>query len=226
MLPNERQLITDLFERMRSYGAPQKDTEAEALIVQLARQNPDAGYMLVQSVLVQEQALAQAQEQINGLESRVRQLEAGSARAAPQAGGGSFLGGLFGGGRQAAAAAPPPRRVPAMGNNPAAARGPWGGAPAQPTQAAAGGGFMRSAMATAAGVAGGVLVANAISNMMNGGSAAQAAGSTGGSSEQAAADSTAQPDLGNNDPGTYEQTYDEADNTWADDAGGGGDFDL
>jgi hypothetical protein len=223
MLPNERQLIADLFERMRSFGAPQKDAEAEAFIVQLARQNPDAGYMLVQSVLVQEQALAQAQQQIEALESRVRQLEAGGARPAAAAGG-SFLGGLFGGGRPAAA---PARGVAAMGNNPAPARGPWGGAAAAPAPAAAaGGGFMRSAMATAAGVAGGVLAANAITSMMSGGGAAHAAGASPSQTDTSSGSSEATAnDLGNNDPGTYEQTYDEADNTWAD-GGGGGDFDL
>ena len=57
MTPEERQLISGLFERMRSYGAPDKDRDAEALIAREVRANPDATYMLVQSVLVQEQAL-------------------------------------------------------------------------------------------------------------------------------------------------------------------------
>jgi len=51
MTPEERQLISGLFERMRSYGAPDKDRDAEALIAREVRANPDATYMLVQSVL-------------------------------------------------------------------------------------------------------------------------------------------------------------------------------
>ncbi len=75
MTPEERQLISDLFDRMRSYGAPEKDREAEDLIYRSVRANPDAPYLLVQSVLVQEQALQQADERMRDLEARVRELE-------------------------------------------------------------------------------------------------------------------------------------------------------
>ena len=94
MTPDERQLITGLFDRMRAFALPQKDREAEALINQAVRAMPDAPYMLVQSVLVQEQALEAANARVQELEARVRDLEQG---AQPQQGGGSFLGGLFGG---------------------------------------------------------------------------------------------------------------------------------
>jgi hypothetical protein len=60
MTPDERQLITGLFDRMRAFALPQKDREAETLINQAVRAMPDAPYMLVQSVLVQEQALEAA----------------------------------------------------------------------------------------------------------------------------------------------------------------------
>ena len=110
MTPDERQLINGLFDRMRAYDLPQKDREAEALINQAVRATPDAPYMLVQSVLVQEQALEAANARVQELEARVRELEG----AQPQQGGGSFLGGLFGGAR------PDPERrsssVPAIGS--------------------------------------------------------------------------------------------------------------
>src|SRR5215475_12653835 len=77
MNADERQLITQLFERMRSYGAPAKDREAEALINQLVRANPDAVYMLVQSVLVQEQALEATNARVQELEEQLRSLEEG-----------------------------------------------------------------------------------------------------------------------------------------------------
>ncbi|KAB2910957.1 MAG: DUF2076 domain-containing protein, partial [Hyphomicrobiaceae bacterium] len=110
MTPDERRLITDLFDRMRSFGAPEKDREAEALINQSVRAVPDAPYMLVQSVLVQEQALEAANSRVQELEERVRALEDGG-RARPESSG-SFLGGLFGSGRPAI---PPRSSVPQVG---------------------------------------------------------------------------------------------------------------
>jgi hypothetical protein len=49
--PEEQQLISDLFDRMRSFGVTVKDREAEVLINQSVRSFPDAPYMLVQSAL-------------------------------------------------------------------------------------------------------------------------------------------------------------------------------
>lgn len=188
----ERQLITGLFDRMRGFGRVEKDREADALIGDLMRQTPDAGYLMVQSVLVQEQALQNAGARIEQLEARVRELE---ARGQPQSsqGGGSFLGGLFGGGRtsvpsagnQSAGFSGRPastysssspgfgQQAPGYGQQPMAPQGsPWGQpqmgqAPMQPPQRG-GGGFMSSALTTAAGVAGGMLLANSISSMFGG----------------------------------------------------------
>ena len=42
MSPDERQLIADLFERMRSFGPVDKDRDADTLIVQAVRATPDA----------------------------------------------------------------------------------------------------------------------------------------------------------------------------------------
>lgn len=177
MNQEERQLITELFDRMRGFGKPEKDRDADSLIAQSVRANPDASYMLVQSVLVQDNALKMADQRIQDLEAHVQDLEAQASKsqAAPQSGG--FLGGLFGGSRPAAS-------VPTAGRGyaqqPAASPGgPWGGrqaaAPAQmapmqaaPAAASGGGGFMKTAMATAAGVAGGMMAASAIQNMMGG----------------------------------------------------------
>ena len=72
MTPEERDLIAGLFERMRGMGAIDKDREAEDLIARSVRQVPDAAYMLVQSVLVQEHALQEAGGRIEELEDRVR----------------------------------------------------------------------------------------------------------------------------------------------------------
>ncbi len=75
MTPEERQMITGLFDRMRSYGTPEKDREADTLINEAVRSTPDASYMLVQSVLVQEHALQEAGNRIKDLEEQVRSLQ-------------------------------------------------------------------------------------------------------------------------------------------------------
>lgn len=229
MTPEERQLVTDLFDRMRSFGSPEKDRDAEAIINQSVRAMPDAPYMLVQSVLVQEHALREAGKRIEDLEAQVRSLQGeGPPRALAGSG---FLGGLLGGG---GAASQPGSSVPAIGSR-AVTSGPgerqgWGGQP-PPQQAApaAGGGFLRSAMTTAAGVAGGMLAAGAISNMLGSGSTGSAgAGGAGTAStaqqtppateaQQAKAE---QPQ--NDDASVQDASYGEEDSEWGD----GGDLEV
>jgi hypothetical protein len=221
MNADERQLITQLFERMRNYGAPDKDREAEALINQLVRANPDATYMLVQSVLVQEQALEAANTRLRDLEEQLRSMDEGprSRRS------GGFLGGYWGG----RGADEPRSSVPQVGARatPSAypsrdeGRSPWSqnppppqAAPAQP--APSGGGFMRSALATAAGVAGGVLVADSIRNMLGGGAHA---GPHLGSGDTYVEDDTYVDDR-DNDPGTEQAANEDDGNDPAFDSGG------
>jgi hypothetical protein len=149
MQAQERELITGLFGRLQPFEAQPRDGEAEALIRDLVARQPSAPYLLVQTVLVQEQALKAAQERIAELEAK-----AGAAPAAP-----GFLGsapkiGPWGASPAAPADAPqpvPPTRSPLQ-----AALAP------QP----AGGGFLRSAMTTAAGVAGGALLFEGIRSLM------------------------------------------------------------
>jgi len=245
MTPDERQLITGLFDRMRGFSLTDKDGEAETLINQQVAGMRDAPYMLVQSVLVQEHALQQADARIRDLEEQVRQLE---SEARPQAGGsGSFLGGLFGGSRPAAEPARGPTSVPAIGSRATPSvydnqqgwtpQGPGqqpGGPFAQAAQPG-GGGFLRSAMTTAAGVAGGMLVAGAISNMLGGQSAhagTQAGSQPGSGASQSASDAaggskeTAQTqDAATARDDAYQDGYQDAadDAGWGDD---GGDFDI
>jgi hypothetical protein len=229
MTPEERQLITGLFERMRSFGAPEKDREAEAAINDAVRAMPDAPYMLVQSVLVQEHALREAGKRIEDLEAQVRSLQGEGPPRAP-AGSGSFLGGLLGGGRPAAQSQ---TSVPPIGSRAVPSgideRPGWGGQPS-PMRASpeAGGGFLRSAMTTAAGVAGGMLAAGAISNMLGRGSAAGSGGSGGAgttsSAQQTPPAEQAQPAKAeqprSDDAAVQDASYEE-DSDWED----GGDFD-
>jgi hypothetical protein len=172
MTPEERSLINGLFDRMGSFGTPEKDRDAEALIGQRIRAMPDAPYMLTQSVLVQEQALEAANRRVQELEERVQALE--QDMGAPPQRSGSFLGGApasrWGNqeGRSGSVPQVGARSTPSGYAEPA----PWQSVPPRggpaPEAGGGGGGFMRSAMATAAGVAGGMLVAESIRNMMGG----------------------------------------------------------
>jgi hypothetical protein len=214
MTPEERQLIAGLFDRMRSYGLPDKDREAETLINQSVRANPDAPYMLVQSVLVQEQALQAANDRVTQLEDELRELR-GDARAPARSGG--FLSGVWGGGRREE----PRSSVPTIGARPAPAAwsqsAPQQQQPAQAQQqpTGGGGGFMKSALATAAGVAGGMLLADSIRSMMTGGAHAS----------PAATETTEYVDERNNDPGTYDASNDPG-NDPGFDSDAGGDIDI
>jgi hypothetical protein len=239
----DRQLITGLFDRMRSMGRIEKDRDAEALIADQVRQNPDAAYMLVQSVLVQEHALQQAGARIEDLEARLRDLESRVPQQAPQQSGG-FFGGLFGGGANRASVPPAGHQPAGFGQRPAAGFGqaspgfggqrpmggpmgqpgsPWAGQPGmqpgmmQPRQ---GGGFLQSAMATAAGVAGGMLLANSISGMLGGNSGEAQAADAGAATAQPAAD-TAAAEPAAEDPMMQDASFDDAGGDF-----GGGDFEV
>jgi hypothetical protein len=226
MTPEERQLIAGLFDRMRNYSLPEKDGEAEVLINEQVRTVPDASYMLVQSVLVQEQALQEAGSRIAALEEQVRRLE--NAQQRPS-GTGSFLGGLFGS-RPAAEPARGPS-VPVIG---ARATPPVyaGGQPGQPgtqppAQAAAsgGGGFLRTAMATAAGVAGGMLIAGAIRDLISPAHANPTNATPDAAGSGTAHDtSTATGDAARTEPAPATQEVVDEDSSWF--GGDGGDFDL
>jgi len=234
MNADERQLIASLFERMRSHGAPEKDREAEALINQQVRANPDATYMLVQSVLVQEQALEASQNRIQDLEEQLRSMQEGDRPR--NAGSGGFLGGFWGsrGGQETRSSVPQigSRATPSAYDSRGDGRSPWSQsspppqAQAQPAPAASSGGgsFMRSALTTAAGVAGGMLVADSIRNMMGGGAHASPSHAAGGSH----AEDAKYADDKDNDPGTTEPAAyeDDGNDPGFDSSGGGGELDI
>ena len=176
MSPEERQMLTDLFERVRGQANAPRDRDAETLIADAIRTQPYAPYLLTQAVLLQEQALHAADQKMQEMQAQVAHLqdELAHAQAQPAPNSGSFLGGLFGGGAarptpQQPAAPPIPGAV-AASSSPAMrpqqqsyappqggpAAGPWGAQ--QPQQ----GGFLKGALGAAAGVAGGMLLAEFI----------------------------------------------------------------
>src|SRR6185369_17757885 len=69
MTPQERQLIDDLFDRLAKLENAPRDGEAMSAIMQGLRKAPNAVYALVQTTLVQDEALKRA-------DSRIQELEA------------------------------------------------------------------------------------------------------------------------------------------------------
>src|SRR5204863_5579090 len=81
MTPQERQLIDDLFDRLGKLENAPRDAEAMSAIMQGLRNAPNAVYALVQTALVQDEALKRA-------DMRIQELE---AAAGPQNQSGGFL---------------------------------------------------------------------------------------------------------------------------------------
>jgi hypothetical protein len=187
MSPEERRMLTDLFDRVRNASTTPRDREADDLIAQKLREQPYAAYYLAQAVIIQDQALQATTQRLQELEDEVHRLEGDAGSNRNQSGGFlSSLGSIFGGGQ-------PSPNVPSRNTysqregrlsddyaragryrepEPEPAPSPWGRAGAtgpwdQPTATSPGGGFLRGALTTAAGVAGGVLAADAIRDMFS-----------------------------------------------------------
>jgi hypothetical protein len=175
MTPEERNLVIELFDRLATLEDAQRDPEAERLIRDGLRQAPNASYALVQTVLVQDEALKRA-------DARIRELEGTASDTEPRDT--SFLGGmresLFGKreGRGSvpsvrpgeAASAPGPTSPAWQTGAPAPMPVGPAGAPGTP-----GGSFLGTAAAAAAGVIGGSLLMGSIRSLMGHPQGAQAA---------------------------------------------------
>ncbi len=178
MNTEEKQLLTSLFERVRTAASAPRDPEAEALIASAVREQPYSPYLLAQAVLLQEQALKAADTRLHELENQIAALE--QAKAEQPAPG--FLGGIgasiFGGktpsGVPSVGTPPPAQPAPSVWGQPRQAAQPqyapqpsYAPQPTYAPQQAAGGGFLQSAMTTAAGVAGGALLYQGISSLFH-----------------------------------------------------------
>ncbi len=161
MTPDERDLIDGLFTRLKQADSPDKDPEAQTLILDQVRRLPAAPYLMAQTILVQEHALTNAQTRIAQLE---QQLAAGQrAPAAEPAPHPSFLGGLV----NPASAVSAPRPAGPWGRRADPVAQPVSAYPATTAMApAAGGGFLHNAIATAAGVAGGALLFQGVQSLL------------------------------------------------------------
>ena len=161
MTPEERNLVIELFDRLATLEDAQRDPEAERLIRDGLRQAPNAAYALVQTVLVQDEALKRA-------DARIRELESGSSAetAPPET---SFLGGVresFFGKREGRGSVPSVRPGEAAPMSPAWHTGTQATQPMPAAPMAPGGSFLGTAAAAAAGVIGGSLLLSGIRSMM------------------------------------------------------------
>lgn len=186
MTPQERQMIDDLFDRLGRLESAPRDPDAVAAIAEGLRKAPSAVYALVQTVLVQDEALKRAN-------SRIQELEAGGAPAHQPSGGflDSMRDAIFGQEqpRGSVPNVPPPASRPVWNSGqvmqqtqppghydqPPYGQQPSYGQPSfgQPYGAAqppigGGGSFLGTAAAAAAGMIGGSLLLGSIRSMMGG----------------------------------------------------------
>jgi hypothetical protein len=151
----DRKAIEQLFGKLSQVegqsGAPEPEA-AEFIRAKIAQQ-PNAPFYMVQTIVVQEQALSAAHGRIQELEEEL------ASRPARE----GFLSGLFGGG-EPKPQAPLPRPAPGMTpyGPPSGTAGMHAVAPGR------GGGFLAGAAQTAMGVAGGVLLGNMIADAFGG----------------------------------------------------------
>lgn len=165
MTPQEAQRVAELFDRLASLEGRPRDPEAEKLIASGLQQAPNAVYALVQTVLVQDEAVRNA-------DARIRELEGGNSND-PQSG--SFLDNmrdaLFGGERPRGSVPQVRPQGAPMGVPPGFGTGsPRPDAPpaAQQQTPQQGGSFLGTAAAAAAGVIGGSLLLDSIRSMTGG----------------------------------------------------------
>src|SRR5438445_532234 len=179
MTPQERKLIDELFDRLASLERNPRDPDAVRAINEGLQRAPNALYPLVQTALVQDEALKRADARIRELEE---ELELQPGEPVKQAG---FLDGM-----RDAPLGKPQGSVPTVRPGAAArAASPWGNTATQPGYAAqpggtgaplqapgsAGGSFLGTAAATAAGVVGGALLMNSFRGMFGGHNQGQSA---------------------------------------------------
>jgi hypothetical protein len=174
MTPQERQMIDELFDRLARLESTPRNPDAAAAIAQGLRKAPNAAYPLVQTVLLQDEALKRAN-------SRIQELEGTGSGDQQQSGGflDSMRDAIFGQNqpRGSVPNVPPPAGRPVWNSGQALqqaqAPGPYGQPPNQPygaPQAPMGGGgsFLGTAAAAAAGMVGGSLLLGSIRSMMGG----------------------------------------------------------
>jgi hypothetical protein len=173
MTPQEQELVEELFDRLAKLENGPRDPDAERIIADGLRRAPHAVYALVQTALVQDEALKRAN-------ARIEELQAPTAGEPQQQGG--FLGSV----RDAVLGRSEPRgsvpSVHSQAQSSSTTALPYRPQPGYPPQTppyptgpglapgmgpafGSGGSFLGTAASTAAGVIGGGLLLNSIRSM-------------------------------------------------------------
>jgi uncharacterized protein len=163
--PQEEQLLNSLVERVNQTQLQEKDPDAEALLNRELGSNPDALYIMAQTVLVQNIALEQAKAQVTQLQQQVQQANQRPARST------SFLGNLLGHRDPAPPPPPQPAYLPPQQSYVPPPPPPPGYVDPQYQQQYVPVGqpsFLRGAMQTAAGVAAGALAFEGVEAVLHG----------------------------------------------------------
>jgi hypothetical protein len=217
MTPQESELVADLFDRLAKLETAPRDPAAERLIADGLQRAPHAVYALVQTALLQDEALKRANARIEELQAQMNGADAPPQRQ------GSFLDSM----REAFAPRQPRGSVPNVRPGAAspggyqsqgAALAPNDPPPMPPAYPGApgfgtGGSFLGTAASTAAGVIGGSLLLDGIRSMFghhSGGYGPSALGDFAGdrtspwsNTSGSGADSDLARDLGINDIGGH-----------------------
>jgi hypothetical protein len=166
MTPQERELVTALFDRLAALEQNPRDPEAERLIAQGVARAPHAIYPLVQTVLLQDEALKRANARIEELEGNASEPRGESFLDAVR---NTVLGPAAGSARGSV----PSVRPSTVWNTGQASYGaapqPMPGPMTPGPMAGAGGSFLGTAAAAAVGMIGGSLLFNGIRGLMAGG---------------------------------------------------------
>jgi hypothetical protein len=158
MTPQERQLINNLFDRVSTLETAPRDPAAERAIADAVARAPHAIYPLVQTVLVQDEALKRANSRIEEPETGSRNVDAPNENT-------SFLDSMRNAlpGREQGS----PGSLPSARQNLPPGEVPTAPAAMAPTVMAPGGSFLGNAAATAAGVIGGGLLSSGIRSLFS-----------------------------------------------------------
>jgi hypothetical protein len=165
MTPQEQDMLNDLVQKINSTRLEEKDDSAESLLRDGLGRNPDALYMLAQTVLVQNIALEQAKQQMMSMQ----QAPPPPAKAT------SFLGSLLGHHDPQ----PPPQQQYQTVQYAQQQPGNYPGGNYQPAPSGQPS-FLRSAATTAAGVAAGALAFQGVESLLHGGMGGGGFGGMGG----------------------------------------------
>jgi hypothetical protein len=218
MTPQEQQLVNELFARLAQLEGAPRDPEAEHLIAEGLKKAPNAAYALVQTTLVQDEALKRASSRIQELQAQVG--DAGQSQRQQSGFLDSMRNALFGtnephapvstvhpqAGQSGSAGTTGAEPKPGY-SAPGTAAQPY--TPAGPTYGS-GGSFLGTAAAAAAGVIGGGLLRSMFGHRS--GSAGSDRVASGDHSQDAA---LRESNLGDNDP-ARQRGIDDVDQNYID----------